>query len=351
MKYSRTQQPIRAGLSRWLLVAVVLACCHNVSDHVRAQSGSYVDAVASVQPKIVKIYGAGGVRGLEAYQSGFLISKDGHILTVWSYVLDSDQIIVILNDGRRFAAELVGAYPQMDIAVLKIDTGQVEHFTLKESVELNSGRRVLAFSNLFGVATGDEPASVLHGVVSAVSPLNTRRGAFASAFRGDVYIVDAMTNNPGAAGGALTDGRGQIAGLVGKELRNSADNTWLNYAIPIGKVAPAVSDIIAGKAAPRRIDDPTAKKPNDSLTLQALGIVLVPDVLDKTPPYVDSVIPQSPAAKAKIGPDDLILFVNGRIASSVKAVKNELEFIDRIDAVKLTIQRKQELTEVELRLP
>ena len=159
-----------------------------------------------------------------------------------------------------------------------------------------------------------------------------------------------MTNNPGAAGGALTDGRGKLAGLVGKELRNSADNTWLNYAIPIGKVASAVADIIAGKAAPRRVDDPTAKKPNDSLSLEALGIVLVPDVLDKTPPYVDSVVPQSPAAKAKIRPDDLILFVNGQIASSVKAVRNEFEFIDQIDAVILTIQRQQELTEIELRL-
>ncbi len=350
MTIHRQIRSVRFATRNLVALCAALVCCLAAANQGMAQGGSFVDTVAAVQPKMVKIYGAGGVRGLEAYQSGFLISKDGHILTVWSYVLDSEQIIAILDDGRRFTAELVGAYPQMDIAVLKIDAGKVEHFTLRDSVELDSGRRVLAFSNLFGVATGDEPASVLHGVVSAVSPLKARRGAFASAFRGDVYIVDAMTNTPGAAGGALTDGRGKLAGLVGKELRNSADNTWLNYAIPIGKVASAVADIIAGKAAPRRVDDPTAKKPNDSLSLEALGIVLVPDVLDKTPPYVDSVVPQSPAAKAKIRPDDLILFVNGQIASSVKAVRNEFEFIDQIDAVILTIQRQQELTEIELRL-
>ena len=53
---------------------------------------SFAQVVERVQPKMVKIYGAGGVRGLEAYQSGFLISSEGHILTVWSSVLDSDTI-------------------------------------------------------------------------------------------------------------------------------------------------------------------------------------------------------------------------------------------------------------------
>ena len=48
------------------------------------------DVIDSVQPKMVKIYGSGGIRGLEAYQSGFLISPEGHVLTVWSYVLDSE---------------------------------------------------------------------------------------------------------------------------------------------------------------------------------------------------------------------------------------------------------------------
>ena len=62
---------------------------------------SFADIIAGVQPRIVKIYGAGGLRGLEAYQSGFLISAEGHILTVWSYVLDTEEIQVTLNDGRH----------------------------------------------------------------------------------------------------------------------------------------------------------------------------------------------------------------------------------------------------------
>ena len=84
---------------------------------------SFAAVAREVQPKIVKIYGAGGLRGLEAYQSGMLISAEGHVLTVWSYVLDSDDVTVVLDDGRRFTAKLVGADPLTEIAVLKIDAG------------------------------------------------------------------------------------------------------------------------------------------------------------------------------------------------------------------------------------
>ena len=136
-------------------------CCATSS--VDAQ-GSFAQIVDQVQPKIVKIFGAGGLRGLEAYQSGFLISGEGHILTVWSYVLDSDVVTVYLNDGRKFQAEVVGMDPRTEIAVLKIDGEDLPHFNLDEAVPLEAGSRVLAFSNLYGVAFGNEPASVLKGL-------------------------------------------------------------------------------------------------------------------------------------------------------------------------------------------
>src|SRR5690349_8534627 len=54
---------------------------------------TYVPVINGVQPKIVKVYGAGGLHGLEHYQSGFLVSAEGHVLSAWSYVLDSDEVI------------------------------------------------------------------------------------------------------------------------------------------------------------------------------------------------------------------------------------------------------------------
>jgi len=312
----------------------------------RAQS-SFADVISETQPKIVKIFGAGGLRGLEPYQSGFLISGEGHILTVWSYVLDSDTVTVYLNDGRKLQANVVGMDPRSEIAVIKIEADNLPHFKLEEAISLSAGSKVLAFSNLFGVALGNEPASVLHGVVAAKTDLAARRGAFATSYHGPAYVLDAMTNNPGAAGGALTDRRGRLAALLGKELRSSTTNVWLNYAIPIGELEPTIDAIIAGKFRPMPREE-GAKKPKQSHTLAALGIQLVPDFLPRTPPFVESVKPGSPAAKAGVKSDDLILFVNGRVVPSCKLLADELTFIDRLDPIKLTIQRGQELLEISL---
>ncbi len=311
-----------------------------------AQS-SFAQTINEVQPKIVKIFGAGGLRGLEAYQSGFLISGEGHILTVWSYVLDSDVVTIYLNDGRKFQAEVIGMDPRTEIAVLKIDGQDLPHFSLDEAVPLEAGSRVLAFSNLFGVAFGNEAASVLKGAVTAKTDLAARRGVYETNYRGTAYVLDAMTNNPGAPGGALTDRRGRLAGLLGKELRSSLTNLWLDYAIPIGEIAVPVEEIIAGKFRPTPRDE-TVKRPKEAHTLALLGIQLVPDFLPKTPPFVEGIKPGSPAAKAGLRPDDLILFVNARVAPSCKQLADELTFIDRLDPVRLTIQRGQELIEVSL---
>lgn len=317
-----------------------------VASSAAAQS-SFSDTIAGVQPKLAKIHGAGGLQGLEAYQTGTLISATGHVLTAWSYVLDTESVAVTLADGRRFPATLVGLDPKLEIAVLKIEAENLPHFELAEAVEAEPGARVLAFSNLYGVAAGDEQVSVLKGIVAGKSNLAARRGSFETPYRGSVYVLDAVTNNPGAAGGALTDRQGRLIGILGKELKNSADNTWLNYALPAKDLAASVDDILAGRMTARR--DETAKRPAEHYTPAVLGLALVPDILVKTPPFIDRVVPGSPAAEAGLRPDDLVLFVEGRIVPSCKALVEELSYIDRLDEVHLTVQRGQDLVEVTLR--
>ena len=119
---------------------------------------------------------------------------------------------------------------------------------------------MLAFSNLFGVATGDEPDSVQHGVVAARTRLDARRGAYATPYHGPVYVLDAMTNNPGASGGALTNLRGELLAMLGKELRNSQNNIWLNFAIPVDQLTASVEQIVTGNDLPRKTKKPPARK-------------------------------------------------------------------------------------------
>jgi serine protease Do len=275
-----------------------------------------------------------------------LISEEGHVVTAWSYVLDTEFITTVLNDGRKFKAEVIGADPRSELAVLKIEGGDFPYFSLSEAVPAQIGDRVLAFSNLYGIAVGNEPASVLHGHVSAITRLAARRGAFQTAYDGSVYVLDAMTNNAGAAGGALTDFDGRLLGILGKELRNAQNNVWLNFAFPVAEVKSSVDDILAGKV--RRRVDPAERKPADPVSLARLGIVLIPDVLPKTPPFVERVLSGSPAEGSGIRPDDLVLFVGPNMVQSRAEFIEELSFIDRLDPVRLTVLRDQQLLEFEM---
>jgi serine protease Do len=204
---------------------------------------------------MVKIYGAGGFRGMEPYQSGMIVSPEGHILTVHSYVLDTDYITVVLSDGRKFEAKLLGADPRLEVAVLKINASDLPCFDLTKAVKGRPGENVLAFSNLFNVAIGDEPASVQHGIISALAKLEARQGIYETPYRGAVCVLDVKTNNPGAAGGALVTRRGELIGMLGKELKNALNFTYLNYAIPIDELNGSVEAVKAGKLAAQREAD------------------------------------------------------------------------------------------------
>jgi serine protease Do len=306
------------------------------------------EVLVEAQTKIVKIYGAGGFRGLETYQSGMLISPDGYILTVFSYVLDTDYITAVLHDGRKYEAQLIGADPRLEAAVLKINATGLPYFDLGRAVRAEAGTRVFALSNLFGVAQGNEPASVQEGVISVVAALAARRGVFETPYNGTVYVLDAVTNNPGAAGGALISRRGELLAMLGKELRNALNNTWLNYAIPIEELRKSVEEIRSGKFVARRAEE-TEQKPPHGLKLSALGITLLPDMLERTPPFVDSVRPDSPAARAGIKPDDLIVLLGDRLIQSYKSLLTELEYVPDDAEIRLTVIRGTELLEFNLR--
>lgn len=305
--------------------------------------------IRAAQRKVVKIYGAGGLRQMEAYQSGILISAEGHVLTSSSYVLDTDDLIVILDDGRQYEAEFLGNDPITELAVLELrsEDAAFEYFDLKASasIEAKPGWRVMALSNLYGIATGDEPVSVLQGVVTAVAPLKARRGAFQTRFTGEVYIVDAYANNPGAAGGALVDWQGRLLGVLGKELRSELTGTWLNYALPTRSFLDSVEAILAGE---QFTPPPDELRPETSLTLEELGIRLVPDVLARTPPYVDAVRRDSPADEAGLRPDDLIVFFQSEPIASRKQLAERLQYHDATELVNLGALRDGRLMEFPL---
>ncbi|MEM6470262.1 MAG: S1C family serine protease [Planctomycetota bacterium] len=300
-----------------------------------------------IQKTVVKIYGAGGLRQLEAYQSGFLVSPEGHIATVWSYVLDVEPI-VILDDGRRFEAEIVGIQPALELAVLRIDASELPYLEVPKKLQATWGDPVLAVSNLFGIAAGDEPASVMQGMIAGIANLDARRGTFKTPYRGKVLLLDLIANNPGAAGGAVVDASGTLVGMLGKELRDSGTGVWLNYALPIDALRVAIGDVIAGRATTVPEESNPILRREQSHNLTTLGLVLVPNVLESTPAFVDTTLKDSPAARAGLLGDDLILLLDGQRVADQSSLKDLLRRIDRRDGVSVTIQRDAEILSVKL---
>jgi len=338
------------------------------------ETASASEAVIELAARtVVKIYGAGGFRGLESYQTGFLVSAEGHVMTAMSTVLDSGEIDCVLDDGRRYEASLLGIDPRREMALLKLDGeglpfapldgGRLASRTAAAEADERTGEqnppaaagplphgdlappatRVYALSNLFGVAVGDERVSVQQGVVAAVVPLAARRGAYEAPYAGDVYLLDFTVNNPGSAGGLLVDVKGQPLGMLGKELRSSAAGIWLNYAIPLPEVAASFHALLTGEST--EMEATAESFPFDT---RLLGFLLVPDILEKTPPFVEAVIEATPAATAGLREDDLVVAVGSRSVTSCAAVAAELSRIDDGDAVRISVIRDGQIVDVNL---
>jgi serine protease Do len=341
-------------------LAAALLLCWAVP--ARAQK-SFSDVTDPVNKKVVKLFGAGGFKGLVSYGTGLLVSPRGHILTVNNHLLDTRDLRVHLYDGRKFHAKVLFKEPSLDVALCKIDykTEDLPYFDIEACARkalAEPGDWALAFSNQYKIATREEPMSVQRGSIEAYCKLHGRRGIFDAPFQGEVYFVDAIICNPGAAGGALTTRKGELIGIIGRELRNRLSDTWINYAVPIqaradilreGKtvsvdIATFVREGMAGKYVQGK-DRPKRKGPGGYT-----GIVLVPNVVERTPPYVEEVLPGSPAAKAGLRPDDLIVYMDGELVNTITIFHDLLSNARPGDTVRLDVQREGKLVAVDLKL-
>ncbi len=322
--------------------------------------------VQDVNEKLVKIYGAGGIQRLASYGTGLVVSPDGYILTVNSHILESQDLRVHMADGTRYHAKVVAREMNLDVALIRIGTDKLKveglpYFDVAEAARrapAEPGTSILAFSNQFQIATRDEPMSVQRGVIAAYTKLHGRTGIAEAPYTGNLYVVDAPTNNPGAGGGVITTRKGDLLGIIGKDLRNETTNTWVNYALPINasaevtgdkgeKVRVSIVDMVDKKEAYR---SPTREAKTGGKELPYTGLVLVPNVVDRTPPYVDRVEPDSPAAVAKLKPDDLIVYVEGQPVSSIQNYNELLRTFEPGREIRLDVRRGDLIESVKIKL-
>ncbi len=356
---------LRFAGATFLVAAFV---CH--SPAARADD-SFAPVSAEINKKVVKLFGSGGLKGLASYGTGVLVSDDGYILTVNSHMLDTQDLRVHLWDGTRYQGEVIATEPALDLALIKIGNAKqkideaLAFYDVKEAAKrplAPSGTGVLALSNMYLIATRDEPMSVQHGVITSYSRLYGKIGVHDATYTGQVYVVDAITNNPGAAGGPLTTRKGELLGLIGKELRNELTNTWMNYAVPIGaktKVKLAVDDkeievsaldlLEMKKDYNKKIKqiDPKERKQGKG---GYLGVVLMPNVVERTPPYVDDVVPGTAAYKAGFKADDLIVYVDGLPAPSIDVYTDLMASYGPGADVRIEVRRGDKLITIPVKL-
>lgn len=265
--------------------------------------------------------------------SGVIISQDGYIVTNNHVIDGADEISVTLNDNREFKARLIGADPDTDLALLKIEGKNLPTIPVGDSDALKVGEWVLAVGNPFNLTS-----TVTAGIVSAKArTLGVYNGGIESFIQTDAAI------NQGNSGGALVNAKGELVGINSVLSSPTGAYTGYGFAIPTSIMVKVVSDIKQYGAVQRAMLGISGHDIDDRVKDKNLGTV--------EGVYVADVVEGGSAAAADIRKNDVIIAIDG------KNVKNMAELQEAVakhrpgDKVKVTIMRdrKEHKMEVQLR--
>ncbi|RJP30300.1 MAG: serine protease [Phycisphaerales bacterium] len=349
-------------------VLVVLYSASVARSSPAAASGGLDEVIAATQSRVIKLYGLGA--GQQAgYGSGIIVSASGEVLTVESLLIDARSIRAIDAAGKRYEAAAVYRDPSRQLALLQLRRpGQPvdvpapvtesedvpatsglqlpAYFDVPAHIDLIGGQWVLAAGNAFRIADGDEPVTVARGVFSTRTRLDARRRLKDYPYRGDVLVIDCITNNPGMPGGALVDLDGRLVGMIGREVQANQTNTHLNYALPADVLSAFLSEaraaVAAGRHAPAEDRERGDDRPPD------LGLRIARTGYRTVLPFVERVIRGTPAARAGLRSDDLILSINGRQISSAEDFDAVVATLRAGDAVDLVIRRDRDIKSIRI---
>ena len=237
--------------------------------------------------------------------SGVIVSADGYILTANHVVAEADEVKVSIADSKKeYPAKIIGRDRATDVAVLKIQAGNLPAVTLADSDQLEIGDVVLALGNPFGIGQ-----TVTMGIVSAT-------GRSGLGFNGyEDFIQTDAAINPGNSGGALVDAEGRLIGINTAIISRSGGNQGIGLAVPVNMARNVLERLVSGGKIthgyleginPQDLDAGLAKQFNLASEDGAL---------------IGDVTPDSPAQKAGLQPGDVIVSANDKAISGVENLK------------------------------
>jgi len=230
----------------------------------------------------------------EGEGSGVIVSADGYIVTNNHVVDGATEVTIQTSDKRDLKARVIGTDPKTDVALVKVNATNLPYAHLGNSSEVEVGDIALAIGNPFGLGQ-----TVTMGIISA-----TGRGGLGIEDYEDFIQTDASIN-PGNSGGALVNTKGEVIGINTAILSRSGGNQGVGFAIPVDMVRQIMTQLK---------DKGTVTRARLGVAIQELTPQLASALGVKTSQgaVVGEVAPDSPAAKAGLRKEDVIIAMNGK---------------------------------------
>ncbi len=263
----------------------------------------------------------------EAQGSGFIVSKDGYILTNNHVVDGADKVTIDLLDHRQFKAKVVGHDAQTDVAVLKIDATDLPTVVLGDDSKTRVGEWALAIGNPFGL-----DFTVTAGIISAKGRTNELSRLNTNQYRIQDFIQTDAAINPGNSGGPLMNIRGEVVGINTAIASETGSYTGYGFAIPITLAKTVMDDIITHGRVRRailgaQIADVTAEDAGVAKLQDLNGVVL------------KAFTEGSPAEKAGMEPGDVVVKIDGKQVDRVSQLQRLIRMHQPGDVVSLEAVR------------
>ncbi len=253
--------------------------------------------------------------------SGVIVSEDGVVLTNNHVIEGADQIQVILSDGRRFDARLLGTDPATDVAVLRVEAGGLPTVPVGNSDRARIGQVVLAFGNPFGIGQ-----TVTMGIISATGRSEIGLVDYENFIQTDAAI------NPGNSGGALVDTYGRLIGINTAIFSRSGGYQGIGFAVPI-TIAQGVMNSILTTGKIQRGSLGVSFQDIDEAMAEAFGLS------DRKGALVNEVSGDSPAELVGLRHGDIIVEFDGKVINDALDLRRLIALTPVGDKVDLTYMR------------
>jgi S1-C subfamily serine protease len=193
-----------------------------------------IDSVVNITSRAVTFDFFYGLVPQEGQGSGFIIDKEGHVLTNYHVIADARQVEVTLHNRKKYRATVVGTDRSHDLAVIQIKGSEFTPMVLGDSRNLQVGQKVYAIGNPFGLA-----GTMTRGIISSIRPVQEPDG-----MQIDEAIQTDAAINPGNSGGPLLNWHGEVIGINTMIASNVGQSAGIGFAIPVNTAKAVLNDLV-----------------------------------------------------------------------------------------------------------